>query len=587
MSPMSACSDTLPKPAAGPADERSRTAATAPPLHSRFWEKALPIIGVAVGILLVLGPFLATAIRSLLYWEADGTVVVTLQNFTALLGEPHFLDAAGNTLLCGAGATLASCILGMSLAWIVSRTNVPGRSWLEVANLIPFFLSPYVGAEAWRYLAAPGSGIIQKMAQQYLGLKLPFLDIYGLGGVIWVLAIFYTPYVCLFVISPLRRMDPAMEDAARVHGASFLYTVRHITLPLLAPALLSAAMIIFVTSAGLFDVPLALAATHGIRTVPTEIYSSLQYPSDFGRAAAFGMLVLCLTLTLTLWQRHYLASRRFETVSGKAYRPRILKLSPIGKVAALTLEVLYIGLGVALPLIALLMVSLQSIWTGQFRFGFLTMQNFTYVLFNYDLTRTAILNSVLLAVVGASIGVGLGVLQSYFLNRGASRARGFIEAFLSLPIGIPGIILGLGFLILAVRTPLYSTLWIILIAYVAHYFPLAMRTMAATFVAINPELEQSARASGASWWQTMRYVLLPLLKPALIAAWLMLFVIFVRELGSTILLYGQGTETISVALVALGDRNFGFVAALAMVQLVLLLSAFALFRLTRASLVQD
>jgi iron(III) transport system permease protein len=559
----------------------------APPSRSRFWEKGLPAIGVAVGILLVLAPFLATVIRSLLYWQPDGAVIVTLRNFTSLLGDPRFFDAAAHTLLCGAGATAVSCVLGVSLAWIVSRTDLPGRSWFEVGNLIPFFLSPYVGAEAWRYLAAPGSGIIHKMALEFFGVRLPFLDIYGLGGVIWVLAIFYTPYVYLFVISPLRRMDAALEDAARVHGAPFICAIRHITLPLLMPALLSAAMIVFVTSAGLFDVPFALAAPHGIRTVPTEIYSSLQYPSDFGRAAAFGMLVLGLTVTLTLWQRHYLASRRFETVSGKSYRPRIIQLSPGGRITALTLELAYIGVGVALPIIALLMVSLQSIWTGQFRSGFATLQNFRYVLVSYDLTRTAIFNSLVLAVAGASIGVSLGALQSYFLNRSTSRARGLIEAILSLPIGISGIILGLGFLILAVRTPLYSTLWIILIAYVAHFFPLAVRTVAAMLVAINPELEQSARASGATWWQTMRYVLLPLLKPALVAAWLMLFVIFVRELGSAILLYGQGTETISVALVALGDRNFGFVAALAVVQLVLLLSAFALFRLTRVSLVQD
>jgi iron(III) transport system permease protein len=559
----------------------------APPSRSRFWEKGLPAIGVAVGILLVLAPFLATVIRSLLYWQPDGAVIVTLRNFTSLLGDPRFFDAAAHTLLCGAGATAVSCVLGVSLAWIVSRTDLPGRSWFEVGNLIPFFLSPYVGAEAWRYLAAPGSGIIHKMALEFFGVRLPFLDIYGLGGVIWVLAIFYTPYVYLFVISPLRRMDAALEDAARVHGAPFICAIRHITLPLLMPALLSAAMIVFVTSAGLFDVPFALAAPHGIRTVPTEIYSSLQYPSDFGRAAAFGMLVLGLTVTLTLWQRHYLASRRFETVSGKSYRPRIIQLSPGGRITALTLELAYIGVGVALPIIALLMVSLQSIWTGQFRSGFATLQNFRYVLVSYDLTRTAIFNSLVLAVAGASIGVGLGALQSYFLNRSPSRARGLIEAILSLPIGISGIILGLGFLILAVRTPLYSTLWIILIAYVAHFFPLAVRTVTAMFVAINPELEQSARASGATWWQTMRYVLLPLLKPALVAAWLMLFVIFVRELGSAILLYGQGTETISVALVALGDRNFGFVAALAVIQLVLLLSAFALFRLTRVSLVQD
>jgi iron(III) transport system permease protein len=181
----------------------------------------------------------------------------------------------------------------------------------------------------------------------------------------------------------------------------------------------------------------------------------------------------------------------------------------------------------------------------------------------------------------------MSLLQAYYLNRGHRRGRTLADAILSLPLGIPGIILGLGFLILAIRTPLYSTLTIILIAYIARFFPLATRGLSAMFLAINPELEQSARASGASWWQTMRYVMLPLLRPAIIAAWLMLFVIFIRELGATILLYAQGTETISVALVILSERSFGFVAALAVIQLIILLFAFALFRASGATISQS
>jgi iron(III) transport system permease protein len=206
------------------------------------------------------------------------------------------------------------------------------------------------------------------------------------------------------------------------------------------------------------------------------------------------------------------------------------------------------------------------------------------VLFSYSLTRQAILNSLFLALVGASAGIVISVLQAYYVNRGNRRRRALVDAVLSLPLGIPGIILGLGFLILAIRTPLYSTLTIILIAYVARFFPFSTRTISAMLLAINPELEQSARASGASWLQTMRYVLLPLLLPAIIAGWLMLFVIFIRELGATILLYAQGTETISVALVVLSEHSIGRVAALAVIQLILLLFAFTLFRATRASL---
>jgi iron(III) transport system permease protein len=181
----------------------------------------------------------------------------------------------------------------------------------------------------------------------------------------------------------------------------------------------------------------------------------------------------------------------------------------------------------------------------------------------------------------------MSLMQAYYLNRGGARGRALADALLSLPLGIPGIILGLGFLILSIRTPFYSTLAVIGIAYVARFFPLATRGISAMFLAINPELEQSARASGATWWQTMRFILLPLAKPAIIAAWLMLFVIFIRELGATILLYAQGTETISVALVILSERSFGFVAALAVIQLVMLLAAFALFRATGATIVQN
>jgi len=563
--------------------------ATAPPdgtrSHGRFAEIALPATGVLIGLALIIGPFLATVIRSVLYWDASGPAL-SWRNFSGLFADPRFYQAAGNTIICGIGATLISCVLGFSLAWVVSRTDMPGRRWFEVFNLVPFFLSPYVGAISWVYLAAPHSGILSKLLADTFGLPPDFIPIYGIAGATWVLSLFYTPYVYLFVISPMRQMDPALEDAARVHGAGFWTTLRLITVPLLFPALLSAALIVFVTSAGLFDVPLALASPRGIRTMPTEIFQLVQYPSDLGRAAAFGVMVMVVTIMFTVLQRRYIDRRRFETVTGKGYRPRTVALRSGGRVAALVLELIYVGCGVVLPVIALLMVSFSSIWTGTLSYATLTLRNFEYVIFNYALTQQAILNSLFLAVTGATLGVAMSVLQAYYVNRGARKRRALVDAVLSLPLGIPGIILGLGFLILAIRTPLYSTLTIILIAYIARFFPFATRTVSSMLLAINPELEQSARASGASWLQTMRYVLMPLLMPAIIAAWLMLFVIFIRELGATILLYAQGTETISVALVVLSERSFGYVAALAVIQLVLLLMAFSLFRATRASLIQ-
>jgi iron(III) transport system permease protein len=545
----------------------------------------LPATGVVVGALLIAGPFLATAVRSILVWEPDG-VAVSPGNFIGLFSDPRFASAAINTLLAGGCTTVLALLLGFTLAWLVARTDMPGRSWFETANLVPFFLSPYVGAISWIYLLAPHGGMLQWAARTWFGISLAWIDIYSVGGVIWVLTLFYTPYVYLFVIAPLRQMDAALEDAARVHGASFWYTLRHITVPLVMPALLSAALIVFVTSAGLFDVPLALGSPRGIRFMPTEIFALVQYPSDLGRAAAFGIVVLTVTICLTLLQRRFIANRRFDTVTGKGYRPRQIRLRRAGKIAALAVEAIYVGGGVVLPLVALLMVAFSRLWTGHFLWRTATFGNFDYVLTRYELTRQAIYNSLILALTGATLGVLLSVLQSYYLVRGNPRRRALVDALVSLPLGIPGIILGLGFLILAIRTPLYSTLTIILIAYIARFFPFATRTITAMFLAINPELEQSARSSGATWLQTMRLVVLPLLRPALVAAWLMLFVIFIRELGATILLYAQGTETISVTMVILSERSSGYVGALAVVQLLLLLLAFTIFRLTRTSIAQ-
>ena len=548
----------------------------------RWLQSGLPAAGVTAGVLLIAGPFLATVVRSIL---VDGEL--SAGNFIGLVTDPRFAAAAVNTLIAGSCTTVLAMALGFTLAWLVARTDMPGRSWFETGNLVPFFLSPYVGAISWIYLLAPHGGLLPWAARTWFGYPMDWLNIYSIPGVIWVLTLFYTPYVYLFVIGPLRQMDAAFEDAARVHGASFWYTLRHITVPLVLPALLSAALIVFVTSAGLFDVPLALGSPRGIKFMPTEIFSLVQYPSDFGRASAFGVLVLTVTILLTLIQRQFIANRRFDTVTGKGYRPRTIHLRTGGRVAALTLEGVYIGGAVVLPTMVLMMVAFSKLWLGHFMWRTATFDNFVYVLTKYDLTRGAIMNSLFLALTGATLAVGLSVLQSYYLTRGNPRRRALVDALLSLPLGIPGIILGLGFLILAIRTPLYSTLTIILIAYIARFFPFATRTVTAMFLAINPELEQSARSSGATWFQTMRLIVLPLLRPALVAAWLMLFVIFIRELGATMLLYAQGTETISVAMVILSERSSGYVAALAVIQLLLLLSAFAIFRLTRTSISQS
>jgi len=559
----------------GPQSQRSSVAST-------VLQVTLPAAAVAAGLLLVAGPIVSTLWRSVLASDT-GYDDWTWDNFVALALDRGIQQGAINTIVTGLGVTLFSAILGCLLAWIVARTDVAGRKSFEILNLIPFFFSPYVGAMSWLYIAAPNSGILPKLLQPWLGNAFAFPNVYSVGGVIWVLSLFYTPYIYLFVIGPMRSMDGALEDAARVHGAGFWYTTRTITVPLLLPALMSGALVVFVTSAGLFDVPLSIAAPRGIHMIPTDIFKAVQYPTDIGRASALATVMMLATIAFAVVQQRYINARRFDTISGKGYQPRPVRLGRAGRAAALGIQIGYFVTAAVLPIVALLMVSLSPLWTGLFRPASANLSNFHYVLFDYRMTQTAIANSLFVAVVGATLGVALGGLQAYFVRRRRTRLSALVEPVLSLPLGIPGIIIGLGFLILLIRTPLYTTIWIIIVACVAHFFPLAMRNISAMLLSINPELEQSARASGATWLQAMRFIMIPLLRPALIASWLLLFVILVRELGASILLYAQGTETISVALVILSEQNFGYVAALAVIQVVLLLGGFFLMRRNAAT----
>ncbi|HSQ02497.1 MAG TPA: ABC transporter permease subunit, partial [Burkholderiales bacterium] len=203
----------------------------------------LPALAVLIGIALVASPFTATVVRSV-FSGPDTALTFSFDNFSGLFGDARFRAGLLNTLIAGTGATVLSCVFGLSLAWIVTRTDIPGRASFDTLNLVPFFLSPFVGAVSWIYLAAPNAGMLNHIVSAYFSGPDDFFDIYSLTGIVWVLSLFYTPYVYLFVIGPMRRMDPALEDAARVHGAGFWLTVRHVTAPLMMPALLSAALIV-------------------------------------------------------------------------------------------------------------------------------------------------------------------------------------------------------------------------------------------------------------------------------------------------------------------------------------------------------
>jgi iron(III) transport system permease protein len=533
------------------------------------------VLLVSALVLLPVGMLLYTSLR---VEEFGETPYFSLRNYTEFVASPRILRSIGNTLLVSTGATLVAAFFGVTLAWIHARTDTPGRRTLEALTLVPFFLSPYVGAIAWSYLAAPRVGMLNGWLRWLLGLEADPLSVYNRGGIVWVLALFFTPVMYLFVIGALRRMDPALEESARTSGSGILQTTRRVTLPLVTPGILSGAILVFVSSAGEFGVPLALGSPYKIETMTTQIYNLTSGSAiDYNASAALSTVLAVVTLAFIVVHRRVIAPRSYTTVTGRGYRPRLVDLGR-WRYAALGFNVFYLLMAVILPLLALTLVSVSVRWEGRFDPGALTVANYGYVL-TYPLSARALWNSIKLSVAGATICMVLALLIACAIHRGRGRGRASLDVLSSLPVGFPGIVLAMGILITYIRTPLYSTLAILLVGYVTRYIPYGQRMVSSVLLALSPELDQSSRTSGASWATTLRRITLPLLKPGVVAGWLLLFVIFLREFPISVLLYKGGLEVLSVAVWYFVEHESAVrTAAVAMVQVALVLVAVVLLR---------
>lgn len=505
-------------------------------------------------------------------------------NYVTMFTDRIIPKAFVNTLIISTGSTVLATALGVSLAWVNARTNCPGRDYLEPYNLIPFFLSPFVGAIAWHNLAEPQTGLLNNWARDLLGIEGALLNVNNIWGVIWVTGIFFAPLVYLFVVGSLRRMDPSLEDSARTTGAGLVRTTMTVTLPLVMPGILSGAIIVFVTSAGEFGVPFKLSAPYGWETLTTQIFSkAVGDDANYYLGAAMSMALGIITVFLIWVQQRYIAPRSFTTVTGKGFRPNVLDLGP-WKWVAFGYNIFFIMVAVVLPIVCLIIVSLHPVWTGKIVLADITTVNYVKTLFWWrpeaiSAATNGIGNSLILSFGGASIAMVLALVISYMIHRTKGFGVRMLDFLSMVPIGFPGIVLAMGVLITYIQTPIYATLWILMLAYITRFFPYGQRNISSIMLAISEELDQSSRMCGASWFTTLRRITIPLLKPGLFAGWILLFIIFLRELSISIILFTTGTETLSVGVYYLTNfENEPLTAALSMAQTVMLLIAIYAFR---------
>jgi iron(III) transport system permease protein len=514
-------------------------------------ENVLGLGTTAVVALLVLPPLVAVA--------AGGTV----GGFAPL----HHLDIVGNTLLLAFGATAGALLIGGGLALALVR-GVPCGAMLERLVVMPLYLTPLLTAIGWSWLASPHSGLINLLLRDAFGLPLT-VNIVSPGGVVLVTALAAAPLPFLLISDALRGIDVAMLEAARVHGAAPLLVLRRVTLPLLLPAALAAALLVMVQALGMFSVPAVLGLPAGFPVATTQIYQLLDnYPPRIGEATAWGGLLLGIAALLLLAQSALLGTRSFATITGKAFRPSTKP--PRAKVLRAGFAWLYVALATVLPIAALLWAASVAFATADVRLMRFTPQHFAYVLFAYPKTWIAVGNSVLLGALTATLVSLIGVAVAWVVLRGRGRGRPVLDHLSMLPLSMPAMVFALGLLWVYVRLPLpiYGTLGILLIAYVTHYLPFGVRAASAALRQLHPELDEAARVSGATWLHAMRRISLPLLRPTVIAAWALLFVMAMQEVSSSILLYSSRSVVLSVAVFDLWENgNPSDVAALGFVQL--------------------
>lgn len=503
------------------------------------------------------------------------TSVFSLESYAGLF-TPAIAHSVALSLEFGLGSALIAVVVGGVLAWLLARTDIPGRRFLELGVLIPFFLSPFVLAIAWQYTASPNVGLINRAIISTGLTDTPILNIYSVFGIVLVLGIAHVPLTYLVISGSLRQVDSALEQAARVCGASAARTALSVTARLASPSIITAFIIAFVLGFEDLGVPLVLGAPNGIIPLSVRILDAIQqqFPADYNFAAAAGVLMMVIPVVAFWLQQRIVRGRRRYTVGGKSSVSQRVALGR-AKWPAFAISVLWLLFAVVLPMVALILVAFQRRWTGAADITLFTLQNFNALFHNTTSSQPvlpALLNSLVLSAVTATIVMILAVTVTYSINRLRARGGRAADIVMSLPLVIPGATVAVGLLNLLIRTPLYATIWIIGLAFAIRYFPYALRPVDAALGTIHPELEEASRVSGRGLLQTLRLIIAPLLRPAMISGWLILFVLFMREVAIANLLYAGGNATLSVALrsvVAL--RPDGVVAAFTLMQIVLFL----------------
>ena len=500
---------------------------------------------------------------------------LSIGNFLTVAMNPNVAAALGNSLLACGGGTAVAVAIGLSFAWVVVRTNTPWKGLIASAGMLPLFVPPLVAGVAWSILGSPKTGLLNLILSK-MGIPWRF-DLYTMPGMIFVFGIYYAPYVYMFTAAALRNMDPALEEAAEISGASATRTMATVTFPLIMPAILSGMLLSFIVMLGIYGIPAVLGAPANISVLTTYIFALTAWsPPKYNTAAAVAVILMIVTGVLVFLQQKIVSGRSYTTVAGKAFRPRALNLGP-WRFMTLGLAIVYLIVVVVLPTIALLIAAFRKFLFIRDIPALFEMKQYGWQhfikMFDNPLTVTSIINSMKVGIITAVLGGLLSFAIGYTVVRARVPGKRIIDVITTIPVAIPGLVIGVAYLWAWIGLPggLYGTLWILALAFVARFIPDTVKALSTSLMQIHKELEEAAWICGRGTLGTIASIVVPLARPGVVAAMTLLFILSIRELGSSLFLYSSGTMVMAVQLLGYYEGgNVGITAAFSLVQMVLL-----------------
>jgi iron(III) transport system permease protein len=540
----------------------SPVSAAAHPGDARRFEWGWVVIALCVAITV----YLAVVPLGFLVWQsfftpqtADEAARFTLSNYTEAYGSSETWRLFKNSIFFAIGASTFSFAVGTGLAWMNERTNTPFKTLFYALSIIPLIIPSILFTVAWILLASPKIGVINLALKDFLGLEHHVFDIYSLWGMIWVDGLHYSPMAFLLMSAAFRAMDPALEESAMMSGANVLQVAWRVTLRLSWPAVFATILILFVRAVESFEVPALLGLPVGIQVFTSSIYEAVhRYPSQVGLASAYAVTLLLITTGGVYFQSR-LSSRgsRYATMTGKGFRPRQIDLGAWRWLTA-GIFIVYFLLIVVLPFAVLLWSSFQKFyavpsWRALHN---LTLDPYRFIL-TYPSLASSVWNSLLLAFGSATLIMLVTSVICWIVVKTKMPGRWLLDNVASLPMVFPGLVLGLAIMIFYLNFDIgiYGTIWIMFVAYITRFMPYGLRYNTTSMLQIHKELEESAAMSGASWFTTFYRIVLPLLKPGLMAGWIYIMIVSIRELSSSILLYSPGTEVVSIVIWELWENG--------------------------------